>query len=105
MLFVASLLSALCTDTATPRFSGGLFGVRADVQLDLTTRLAHVRLRGAPLGGRLEGTAYFDNEGAIVIDHALKASLRRRAVHVQRCGGAARPRSILITETRLKMRQ
>ena len=70
------------------RYGGGVFGVRADVQLNLSSRTARVRLRGIPIGGRVEGSAHFDEEGQLVLSPALHTALRRRAVRIEHAGVA-----------------
>ena len=61
---------------------GGVFGVRAEVVLDLSTRRASVELEGAPIGGRIAGTATLDPRGTVALDPDLSRALRRRFVSI-----------------------
>ena len=65
-----------------PREQGGVFGVRAEVVLDLSTRRASVELEGAPIGGRIAGTATLDPRGTVALDPDLSRALRRRFVSI-----------------------
>lgn len=85
-LFVCAAFALSFGGYALPRqrFTGGLLGVSASVELDMRTERATIRLSGIPLGGTLEGTARFsDGEGSSVeIEEPLKTALRRRLVSV-----------------------
>ena len=59
-----------------------MFGVRAEVVLDLSTRRASVELEGAPIGGRIAGTATLDPRGTVALDPDLSRALRRRFVSI-----------------------
>lgn len=65
------------------QFTGSRFGVRADVDLDLATQLASVRLSGLPLGGVISGTATLNDAGDPVLDQSLQSALARRGVSVE----------------------
>ena len=82
---------------AVLRYVGGVFGVRADVHLNLSNRVATVRLRGAPLGGRVQGNAHFDADGGLVLSDGLSSALRRRAVRVEHAGVDADMRMCWVT--------
>ena len=84
----ASASASASTPLVPLRYTGGLLGVRADVTL-LGER-AHVRLRGVPLGGVVEGDAWFARDGGagVVLDAALERALRRRCVRIDAIGVA-----------------
>ena len=52
------------------------------VALDDEGQSADVRLAGAPLLGRVTGTAHFDDDDELVMDDALADGLRRRGCTV-----------------------
>ena len=59
-------------------YSGGLLGVQA--QATLLQDGAAIELRGVPFGGRVVGTASFDENGAVQLDTTLN-----RALALRRC--------------------
>lgn len=72
-----------CASAGPLRFTGSRFGVRADVDVDLATRVASVRLSGLPLGGVVSGTATLNDAGDPVMDQSLRSALERRGVRVE----------------------
>ena len=68
-------------------FRGSMYGVTATVALRMTTREAHVELRGLPLGGTLVGTGWLKNldgeAGEVELEEAFAARLARRGVSIQ----------------------
>ena len=70
------------------RFAGSFYGVHARVHLNMRTRVATVALRGAVLGGTVQGTgklADADAEaGGVVLERTFEMRLRRRFVTIQR---------------------
>ena len=67
---------------AGAEYTGSLLGVRARATL-LTDGAAHIVLDGAPLGGHVEGTAYTNDEGKVVLDAVLERKLRSRLCALQ----------------------
>ena len=69
-------------------FEGRFYGVSASVELDMRTRVAMVRLNGAPLGGRVSGTGWLQNpeaeSGTVVLEPTFEKRLRRRFVKIYR---------------------
>ena len=69
------------------KFTGSFYGVSAVAQLSLTTRKAHITLRGVPLGGTVQGVGWLAEEtaesGRVVIDEAFRAALARRFVSIE----------------------
>lgn len=69
-------------------FEGHFYGVSASVELDMRTRVAMVRLNGAPLGGRVSGTGWLQNPeaeaGTVVLEPTFEKRLRRRFVKIYR---------------------
>ena len=47
-------------------FEGRYYGVSATVELNMRTRVAHVRLNGVPLGGGISGTGWLKGSGVRV---------------------------------------
>lgn len=70
------------------RFSGTFYGVHARVHLNMRTRVATVALRGAVLGGTVQGTGRLEEmaaeAGGVVLDEHFEARLRRRFVSIRR---------------------
>lgn len=69
-------------DLRTSQYTGGFFGVQAEVALDERDGVAALELNGLPLGGRLVGQARLDAEGGVRLDPRLEAALARRFVSV-----------------------
>lgn len=67
---------------AGAEYTGSLLGVRARATL-LTDGAAHIVLDGAALGGHVEGTAYTNDEGKVVLDAGLERKLRSRLCALQ----------------------
>jgi hypothetical protein len=69
-------------------YTGSLFGVRANVVIDLHTRVAQVQLRGVAVGGSVGGEGWFSSptaeQGAVVLDNDFAAALRRRHISIVR---------------------
>lgn len=74
------LVLALAFCAPVQRYSGHLLGVTATASFE--NRVAQIELDGVPLGGRLSGAAWFDNEGELVVDSVLSRALRRRLVRL-----------------------
>jgi len=70
------------------RFQGSFYGVHARVHLNMRTRVATVALRGAVLGGTVQGTGRLADvdaeQGGVVLEQTFEARLRRRFVTIQR---------------------
>jgi len=68
-------------------FSGTFYGVRAEVDLNMRTRVATVALSGAVLGGRVSGTGWLKRAGAesggVILDAEFERRLRRRFVQIR----------------------
>ena len=69
------------------RFAGSFYGVHARVHLNMRTRIATVSLRGAALGGTVQGTGWLKDaeaeEGGVVLEERFEARLRRRFVKIR----------------------
>jgi|SaaInlV_125m_DNA_1040241.scaffolds.fasta_scaffold01182_6 hypothetical protein len=69
------------------RFAGSIYGVHARVHLNMRTRVATVSLRGAVIGGTVQGTGWLTNPeaeaGGVVLEERFAARLRRRFVRVE----------------------
>jgi hypothetical protein len=65
-------------------YVGYLMGVHARVALNRESNEASVILTGAPLCGRLEGTATLAVDGSVVLDSALAKALRLRMCSIER---------------------
>jgi hypothetical protein len=67
-------------------FEGRFYGVSASVELNMRTRVAHVRLNGVPLGGRISGTGWLQDaeseSGTVVLEPSFEARLARRYVSI-----------------------
>ncbi len=67
-------------------FEGHFYGVSAAVELNMRTRVAHVRLNGVPLGGRISGTGWLKDpeseSGTVVLEPTFEARLKRRYVSI-----------------------
>ena len=84
VVFVCIGAGGWLSGNARPRrFRGARHGVTADVDLNLDTRLATVRLSGLPLGGTIDGTATLRDAGDPVLDDALARALARRGVRIE----------------------
>ena len=75
------LLNSIAFAT-TRHYGGRILGVSVRVALDDTGRSADVQLAGAPLLGRVTGTAHFDDDDQLVMDDELAGGLRRRGCSV-----------------------
>jgi hypothetical protein len=67
-------------------FEGSFYGVTAQVELNMRTRVAQVRLNGVPLGGRISGTGWLKDpeseSGTVVLEPTFEARLARRYVSI-----------------------
>ncbi len=67
-------------------FEGRFYGVSAAVELNMRTRVAHVRLNGVPLGGRISGTGWLKDpeseSGTVILEPGFEARLARRYVSI-----------------------
>ena len=84
-----SRLLLMAPPTTVQVFVGSAFGVSAQAQLDMQTRVAHVKLSGLAIGGVIEeGDGWLNDNnaecGSVVLDPQLKATLARRFVTIQR---------------------
>lgn len=75
----------MCADWQN--YTGGVFGVTADVRLDLRTRIAHVSMRGIPIGPPISGVgslvaAAGEESGSVHLDEEFAAALQRRRIRV-----------------------
>ena len=73
---------------AQRNYAGRIMGVSVRVVLDDDGQTAHVKLAGAPLLGRVHGSAHFGDDNELVMDKALTTGLRRRGckvVSVEEC--------------------
>jgi hypothetical protein len=68
------------------RFEGTFYGVSATVNLNMRTRVAQVRLSGAPLGGRISGAGWLQDfhaeAGGVVLEPEFQRRLGRRFVRI-----------------------
>ena len=83
---VARVLMDIGVPAPIERFAGTFYGVTASVDLNMRTRMAVVRLSGAPLGGRISGTGWLKSaeaeSGAVVLDPAFSKRLSRRFISI-----------------------
>ena len=67
-------------------FAGSFYGVSAQVELNMRTRVAQVRLSGAPLGGRISGAGWLQDfhaeAGGVVLEPEFQRRLGRRFVRI-----------------------
>lgn len=81
-------LLLMAPPTTVQVFVGSAFGVSAQAQLDMQTRVAHVKLSGLAIGGVIEGDGWLNDNnaecGSVVLDPQLEATLARRFVTIQR---------------------
>ena len=79
---------------AIENYKGSFYGVEASVELNMNTRVATVSLKGAVLGGKVEGKGWLNDsgkeEGGVVLERQFEARLRRRFVKIE---GAALDRT------------
>ena len=78
MLSSICCLLALTVQHPPPSFEGSLLGVSAKVQLFESEHYANVVLRGLPVGGLLQGTAWFSEDGSVTLDTRFERALRVR---------------------------
>ena len=81
-------------------YVGSLLGVSARVVLDEVDRLAHVRLKGAVLGGSVEGVGWFENDGSLRVQPSIERVMQRRACKIL---GASRGEGTLTIELQLPL--
>ena len=67
-------------------FQGTFYGVSAQVDLNMRTRVADVSLNGVPLGGRITGTGWLKNpeaeSGTVILEKEFAKRLHRRFVSI-----------------------
>ena len=67
-------------------FEGTFYGVTAQVDLNMRTRVADVSLNGVPLGGRISGTGWLSDpqaeSGTVVLETEFAKRLHRRFVSI-----------------------
>lgn len=84
---LTSALMHLGIANSVEYYTGTFYGVTARLELDMRTREARVALRGAVLGGAVEGTGRLNDieaeAGAVVLDRAFEARLRRRFISIR----------------------
>ena len=82
------MLMQVGVPSTVEHFEGRFYGVSASVELDMRTRIARVRLNGAPIGGRISGTGWLQDPGSeagtVVLEPAFEKRLRRRFVKIFR---------------------
>tara|TARA_B110000858_G_scaffold95651_1_gene110198 strand:+ start:57 stop:464 length:408 start_codon:yes stop_codon:yes gene_type:complete len=83
---VARVLMEIGVPAPIERFAGTFYGVTASVDLNMRTRVAIVRLSGAPLGGSISGTGWLKSpeaeSGTVVIDPEFSKQLSRRFISI-----------------------
>ena len=81
-------------------FSGRFYGVSAQVELNMRTRVAQVHLQGAPLGGQISGEGWLSDQGAeagtVVLDKEFARRLRRRLVSIYSARLDRRARTVTV---------
>ena len=84
---IMSAVDTLIQDSDMRRYEGGLYGVDANVVLNMKTREATVEMSGVVLGGTLTGTGRLESStaesGGVVLDEKLAHSLARRYITIQ----------------------
>ena len=64
-------------------FKGGLLGVSAEVLLYRKAEYAVIRLKGVPVGGSLNGMAWYKKDGwEVQLDERIAAALKRRMIKI-----------------------
>ena len=85
------------------QFQGGMYGVRARVTLDMDTRKARIELRGAPMGGYVQGVGWLRDPkaeaGGVVVDQEFARKLARRMVGIRHAALNRRARTVSVTVT------
>ena len=64
-------------------YTGPILGVNARVTLHRCNKYALVTLTGTPLCGKIEGTAWFDDDGDVKLEEEFEKALRRRFCSIQ----------------------
>ena len=81
-------------------FSGRFYGVSAEVELNMRTRVAQVYLQGAPLGGQISGEGWLSDAGAeagtVVLDKEFARRLRSRLVSIYSARLDRRARTVTV---------
>lgn len=87
-------------------FQGGMYGVIANIALNLSTRHAEISLRGAPVGGTLSGSGWLKAEnhaesysGGVVLDPDFAKQLARRFVSIQYASLNRETNTVTVTVT------
>lgn len=82
-------------------YTGGVFGVTAEVELNLRTRVAHVKLEGIPIGGKVEGEGWLASPtaetGPVVLQPEFEAALRRRRIRITEAALDRHANTVLVT--------
>lgn len=101
-----SLRSALAHVTMcshVQNYTGGVFGVYADVSLNMRTRVARVKMRGVPIGGSVEGTGWLASPdvevGGVVLEPEFEAKLRRRGIKIIHAALSRSENTVTVTAT------
>jgi hypothetical protein len=69
---------------SSEKYSGYMLGVSCDCTLYRNNRYASLTLSGIPIGGRLSGLAWFQNDRrTVVLDPELKQAVARRRTEIQ----------------------
>ncbi len=96
-----SALSQLRMCSSVQNYTGGVFGVSAEVELNLRTRVAHVKLKGVPIGGTVEGEGWLASPtveaGAVVLEPSFEAALRRRRIRIVRAALDRNANTVTVT--------
>jgi hypothetical protein len=96
-----SALSQLRMCSHVQNYTGGVFGVSAEVELNLRTRVAHVKLEGIPIGGKVEGEGWLASPtaetGPVVLEPGFEAALRRRRIRITTAALDRNANTVLVT--------
>ena len=86
-------------------FRGSMYGVVASVALNLGTRHAEISLRGAPVGGTIDGSGWLKADhaeaysGGVVLDPDFERTLSRRFESIQRASLERGTNTVTVTVT------
>ena len=96
-----SALSQLRMCSHVQNYTGGVFGVSAEVELNMRTRVAHVKLQGIPIGGTVEGEGWLASPtaeaGGVVLEPSFEAALRRRRIRITRAALDRNANTVMVT--------
>ena len=83
----SAIMNAVGVADTVEHFAGTFYGVKADVALNMNTRVAHVALSGYPVAGRVEGDGWLKDagkeRGEVMLEPDFAARLARRFVSIQ----------------------